>query len=387
MAFCFELDASQQRGFLRYVAHRLALQTAAGHDGRSFSLTTSGVDELPLRSLGVGKHAWVHEGQPFTVELGEEGAPCGDPPSYFRRMRVWGDDGDALQAFLIEALRFHPPPPPGLIWTYAANRYGHWRETGFVRAQTFDDLFLPERDVRGLQEDVRRFLDAEDRYARAGRAHKLCLLFAGPPGSGKSSLVRALALAHNRDLYSLSLSGLRDADCNELVSSVRPGSLLLIEDFDSLGFSLAPDRKRGRDEERVHVTRSGFLNLLDGNGAPPKGTIVCLTANCTSGFDEALVRAGRVDRVVAFASPQESEVLAALRRLTDDDGRSGRSSEDRHAAFCAKAKKLQRSLCMASVTDHLLRHPADYLETFEELGHRCAAKDALIKEEANDMFA
>ena len=131
------------------------------------------------------------------------------------------------------------------------------------------------------------------------------------------------------------------------------------------------------------VRRGGscFLNLLDGSGAPPKGIIVCLTANCTSGFDEALVRAGGMDRVVAVVPPKEPEILAALRCITHD----GR--EDRHAAFRAKAKKLQRSLCMSSITDHLLRHPSDYLETVEEFGRRSAAKDALVKEEADDMYA
>ena len=104
---------------------------------------------------------------------------------------------------------------------------------------------------------MRRFLEAEERYARVGRALKLCLLFVGPPGSTKSSLVRALALAHRRDVYSLSLSGLRDAECNELVASIGPQTILLIEDFDLLGFSHAPNRKRGRV---IAAIRNGHLD-------------------------------------------------------------------------------------------------------------------------------
>ena len=251
-------------------------------------------------------------------------------------------------------------------------------------AQSFEDLFLPEQETSGLLEHVDSFLASGERYTRAGRVHKLCLLFVGVPGAGKSSLVRALALKYNRELYSLGLPGMSDAVCNELVSSMSADGILLVEDFDSLGFSLATNRKRCRDEDRVSVSRSGFLNLLDGNGSPPKGTIICLTANNSSGFDQALVRAGRVDRILPFVEPKELEVLAALRRLTD----SCEKREERFGAFCAKLKKTKKgSICMASLVDHFFRYPVDYLEKFEDLMKNCLDRAALMKEGESSMFS
>jgi hypothetical protein len=140
-----------------------------------------------------------------------------------------------------------------------------------------------------LRDRIDNFVANGDRYHQSGRAHKLCLLFAGVPGAGKSSLVRAICLKYGRDLYSLSLVGMSDAVCGELVSTMCVGGVLLVEDFDSLVFSPTATRKRARDDDRVSVSRSGFLNVLDGNMAPPRGTIICLTANNCAGFDRALV--------------------------------------------------------------------------------------------------
>jgi len=346
---------------------------------------STGDEAAPFQlGVGLGSHLWLHKGHSFKVELREEGAPCGDAPSYFTRLRVTGEDGDALQSFLSVALSFRAPAPPGKIWTFAASRFGQWRETGFLPAQSFEDLFLPEQEVSGLLEHVDQFLANGERYTRAGRVHKLCLLFIGVPGAGKSSLVRALGLKYKRELYSLALPGMSDAVCNELVSTMGSDSILLVEDFDSLGFSLSTNRKRSRDEDRVGISRSGFLNLLDGNGSPPKGTIICLTANSSGGFDQALVRAGRVDRIVSFGEPKEPEVLAALRRLTEDSG----NREERFVAFCAKLKKPKRgSFCMASLVDFLFRHPSDYLEKFDELNRISVDRVALMKDGDNSMFS
>jgi SpoVK/Ycf46/Vps4 family AAA+-type ATPase len=223
-----------------------------------------------------------------------------------------------------------------------------------------------------------------DRYLQTGRAHKLCLLFAGVPGAGKSSLVRDICLKYGRDLYSLSLVGMSDAVCGELVSTMGIGGVLLVEDFDSLGFSLTANRKRSRDEDRVSVTRSGFLNVLDGNMAPPQGTIICLTANNCAGFDRALVRTGRVDRLLVFEEPKEPEILQALRRLTD----AREDREERFAFFCSKLKKAKRTpYCMASLVDFLFRHPTTYVEDFEELLESCADHFALTEEDKVCMFS
>ena len=175
-----------------------------------------------------------------------------------------------------------------------------------------------------------------------------------------------------------------DAICGELVSGMGVNSVLLVEDFDSLGFSLAANRKRSRDEDRVSVSRSGFLNLLDGNMAPPQGTIICLTANNCVGFDRALVRSGRVDRLWVFVEPKEPEILLALRRLTD----SCANREERFAAFCTKLKKSKKTaFCMATLVDFLFRHPATYLDDFEELMKSCANQTSLSEEDKGVMFS
>jgi hypothetical protein len=275
---CFDLDGEQRIHFLRYIAHHMRDHIAT-KGAVVFSLVaTDPCEKADLtRSIGLGCHTWNHGGQIFNVDMHEEGQPCGDVPSFFTRLRVSGTDGVALQSFLNLALNFKPPPCVGHVRAYAASRHGYWRDARQIPAQSFSDLFLPEKDVSGLIEHVDRFLESEELYLRTGRVQKLCLLFVGIPGSGKSSLVRALALKYSRAIYSMSLSDVSDSVCNELISSIPSAGILLIEDFDSLGFSISSNRRKDEDRGGGGLSRSGFLNVLDGNGSPPKGTIICLT--------------------------------------------------------------------------------------------------------------
>ena len=60
-------------------------------------------------------------------------------------------------------------------------------------------------------------------------------LLHGPPGSGKSSFIQALAGSFNYDICLLNLSerGLGDDKLNHLLSNVPSQSFVLIEDVDS----------------------------------------------------------------------------------------------------------------------------------------------------------
>ena len=110
----------------------------------------------------------------------------------------------------------------------------------------------------------------------------------------------------------------------------------------------------------------------------------CLTANNCAGFDRALVRTGRVDRLLVFEEPKEPEILQALRRLTD----AREDREERFAFFCSKLKKVKRTpYCMASLVDFLFRHPTTYVEDFEELLESCADHFALTEEDKVCMFS
>jgi len=70
--------------------------------------------------------------------------------------------------------------------------------------KTFGSLFFPEKD--SILRLLRDFEGKEGKYSVAGFPHKLGLLLHGPPGTGKTSLIKALAHHTGRSIINVSLS-------------------------------------------------------------------------------------------------------------------------------------------------------------------------------------
>lgn len=174
---------------------------------------------------------------------------------------------------------------------WSAARWGDWRDQSEVPHRSLESVVLRKGIVDDIANDLRLFLQQEEAYARIGLPWHRGYLLYGCPGSGKTSLVRALASHLGIDLYVVSIPGIRDDQTlTNLLSSVQPRSALLIEDIDTVQVA------KNRDVKKLEgVSMSGLLNALDGVGTP-HGLITFLTSNHRSRLDKALLRPGRCDR-------------------------------------------------------------------------------------------
>lgn len=182
--------------------------------------------------------------------------------------------------------------PPSLL---IPSRWGgEWTRRDDLPPRTLDSVVLKDGQRERVVSDLAAFLAAEDDYGRLSQPWHRGYLFHGEPGTGKTSIARALANHFDLPVYYLPLGDLeRDADLMALVGAIRAKSVLLIEDIDVYHAAVERDDTAGK------ASLAAMLNALDGVWTP-HGLITILTTNHIDQIDDALLRAGRVDATEEF---------------------------------------------------------------------------------------
>jgi chaperone BCS1 len=189
-----------------------------------------------------------------------------------------------------------------------------WRPFGQPRRKRpLESVILAEGVKERLMNDLKDFLDSSAWYNDRGIPYRRGYLLYGPPGSGKSSLIQALAgdLDYNICMINLSEKTLTDDRLNHLLNHVPDRSILLLEDVDS-----AFNERKQSDEQGYTsgVTFSGLLNALDGV-ASAEERIIFMTTNHPEKLDPALIRPGRVDYKDIIDNATEEQARAMFLRF------------------------------------------------------------------------
>lgn len=192
---------------------------------------------------------------------------------------------------------------PGL---FMPSSWGEWRRRDDTPKRALDSVILSSGKTADLISDLEHFYALEAQYEAIHAPWHRGYLFHGPPGTGKTSLAKGLATHFNLDLYYLPLSGIKtDDDLTSLVGSLRPRTMLLIEDID------VAHAAKNRDDDAEGVSLSGLLNALDGV-TTPHGLVTVMTTNNISVLDDALLRPGRADRVEEIGYPDTEQISRIL---------------------------------------------------------------------------
>ncbi|MGV3617710.1 MAG: AAA family ATPase [Fimbriimonas sp.] len=215
-----------------------------------------------------------------------------------------------------------------------------------IEGSTLDNLVLEDGLKERVRADVEGFFRARETYEKYGIPWKRGVLFLGPPGNGKTHMIKALVnLLEIPALYVRSFErerGTEQSAMQEVFQRARKSApcLLILEDLDALL----------NDENR-----SFFLNELDGFAANT-GVMVVGTTNHPERLDPAILeRPSRFDRKVTFHLPSEEgregflrqfrETLEPALRLTDGElGEVVRLTDDFSYAYL---KELYLSAMMA----------------------------------------
>lgn len=183
-----------------------------------------------------------------------------------------------------------------------------WDHVCEMPRRALDTILAEDDRIERLRDDMAWFYGNEQWYRARGVPWRRGYLLFGPPGTGKSSVIRALASDLGKDLASVSLAspGLTDEDLRSGMASAPKGAFLVLEDID------ASFAGRGQGEARSGISFSGLLNAIDGVAAQ-EGRVLVMTTNHPERLDPALIRPGRAD-VHLELGPVPASVAADLFR-------------------------------------------------------------------------
>lgn len=162
-----------------------------------------------------------------------------------------------------------------------------------LHTRPLDTLFFDDNASSKITDHIDKFLSNETIYKDRSLLYKTGILLYGAPGTGKSSLVTAIATKYNYDLISIDMGTFATLDTNALVESINADNskyVVLLEDIDAVVKSRTA---KDADKEDKSIINK-LLQLLDSTSSPTN-VIFVATTNYVEVLDEAITRDGRFD--------------------------------------------------------------------------------------------
>jgi len=242
----------------------------------------------------------------------------------------------------------------------------YWQQVAKKIVRDINSIILPSKMIERLTEDIERFLDPKTIrwYFEHGIPYKRSYLFYGVPGSGKSSLIQAIAGKYERNLCFLQPThpNMTDDAFKTCIQTAPANSLIVLEDIDALF-----NKDRSKKHQQCPLTFSGLLNGLDGVGNPD-GQIFILTTNFVERLDDALIRSGRVDLHIEFPMSTDEQLTNMFLLFFP-------LHKDLAKQFCDSIKKhFPQGISMAAVQQHFIsnmfKEPKEIVAAVADLGNR-----------------
>jgi chaperone BCS1 len=276
-----------------------------------------------------GHHWFWHAGRPFRVDFyrSEETSAWRPRPHELLTFHTIGRKQSFLSQFVSEIVECHRKNVEVSSWLYVYD--DGWTRVEGYSPRLLESVILKTGEKEHLIRDVQKFRKSKQRYRSLGVPYHRGYLLHGPPGTGKTSLVSALAETFGMSIYAMNLTQFNDKTLMSAVNEVGQNSVILFEDIDCMksgkarlssgewsGEKQMPQKPGEKEDpaDRFGVTLSGLLNVVDGFSAP-ENVLFFMTSNQIEVLDPALLRPGRLDYRLYLGKATEQQKTELYRRF------------------------------------------------------------------------
>jgi ATP-dependent 26S proteasome regulatory subunit len=216
-----------------------------------------------------------------------------------------------------------------------------WESIMVRTNKTLENTIYSEEITRELFEDLERFVNNEEWYAKRGIPYKRGYFLYSTPGQGKTSVAKIVANKYGTPVFCLDLTTIEDNATmiklmTELNYHTHQGKyVLLIEDAERTEF-FNPRYKNPK------LSMDCFLNVLDGV-VEPHGRIIIMSANEPGCIleNKAMMRPGRIDKTLELKSCDKYQIRKMYELFYSDinndiDWENWEFDEDLSAAYIMK---------------------------------------------------
>lgn len=337
-------NENQFNGFLAWFA-----ESRWAKWSRNLSLDTKNWQgDKIIVSAGFGRHFFFYKGRLFWfVRRKLESSGTDKEKNELTILTLGRSQKPILQ--LVEDFRYRPDDSTIGIYIFKEE----WRRVTNVRKRPLKTVVINRELKNKILKDIEYFINNQKWYDDRGMPYKMTYVFHGLPGTGKTSIISALASHFNRNVCVINLSSMYDDKFEAAMATVPPNSIVLIEDFDSSssvstrrgGFSagltavsgvvegiesiespaavsetlpaLESTEKETSSFEFKSLSLTSVLNTLDGM-VRLDDIIVMMTTNHLERIDPAVIRKGRVDHIYEIKHFENNEVREYINLMYPD---------------------------------------------------------------------
>ena len=300
----------------------------------------------------------------FLITYRQEGKIVGthDEATKFEYIKILTDSPVVFHHFYRESDNFleNNEHDVSKLHVYVMSKYGEWMRYNKIPSRTLDTVYFDEKLKQKMRADIMDFMKKEKEYEEFGIPYKKNYLLTGIPGSGKTSIIKAMCkeIGYNLCIFSIN----HDTDNNTALAAFRdipPKSVLLFEDIDCLF-----EKRTGTQENKSTFTFSNLLNLLDGVFFR-KGLISFITTNHPESLDHALLRQGRTDMIIHMNYPKKVDVKHLFRDMMRKEEMTAEELDRDFDRFYEHIHT--KTITMAGIVGFLFRYRKEWAANISEL--------------------